>query len=182
MGNDPNNRWPPPPPTSGAPYGAPTPYGQPTYAPPTQPQSQAPVPQYPQPYPQPQPNPYAQQPYAQQPYGQQPYAQPYAPQPIQVVVQNQIQNPYAAPYYAQQPYMLPPNPLKKDTALLLCLLGFFLGINGMQRFYLRETGMGVLYLFTAGLCGIGQIVDAIRIGSMSQVDFDRQYNFPQLPR
>jgi len=177
MSNDQNNRWPPPPP--GTPYGAPTPYGQPT----TQPQG--PVGQYPQqPYPvQPQ-NPVQ----SQNPYAPQPYGQPYAQQPIHVVVQNQIQpnpyaqaNPYAAPYYPPQ-YALPPNALKKDTALLLCLLGFFVGINGMQRFYLRETGMGVLFLLTGGLCGIGQIVDAIRIGSMSQVDFDRQYNFPQLPR
>src|SRR5439155_4846398 len=173
MSNDPNNRgpgaWPPPPP--GTPYAAQTPYGNAPQQP--QPMAQYPAPQpYPQqpqhPYAQPQANPYAQP----QPYG---YPQPQ--QPIQVVVQNQIQ-PYA---YAPHPYAYPVNPLKKDTALLLCLLGFFFGINGLHRFYLRQTGLGILWLLTGGLCAIGQIVDAIQLLSMSQQEFDRRYNYPQLP-
>jgi hypothetical protein len=184
MSNDPNNRgpggWPPPPP--GTPYGAPTPYG----TAPQQPQAQAPVAQYPapqypapQPYPQPQqPYPQPQQPYAQapaHPYAQQPYGYPQAQQPIQVVVQNQIQ-----PYGYAQPYAYPNGGLKKDTAILLCLLGFFFGINGLQRFYLRQTGLGILYFLTGGLCVVGQIVDAIQLLSMSQQEFDRRYNYPQL--
>ncbi len=48
----------------------------------------------------------------------------------------------------------------KITALLLCL---FLGVFGAHYFYVGKTGMGVLYLLTAGLCGIGWIVDVILI-------------------
>lgn len=44
----------------------------------------------------------------------------------------------------------------KWLAFLLCL---FLGYFGVHKFYEGKTGMGVLYLFTAGLCGIGWLVD-----------------------
>lgn len=44
------------------------------------------------------------------------------------------------------------------VALLLCI---FLGLLGIHRFYLGYTGMGLLYLFTAGLFGIGWIIDII---------------------
>lgn len=51
---------------------------------------------------------------------------------------------------------------RKDpqTILLLTLLGF-IGIAGVQRFILDQVGMGILYLFTAGLCWIGTIVDLV---------------------
>ena len=44
------------------------------------------------------------------------------------------------------------------VALILCL---FLGLIGVHRFYLGYTGMGVLYIFTLGLFGIGWIIDLI---------------------
>lgn len=44
--------------------------------------------------------------------------------------------------------------------LLLC---FFLGFLGAHKFYRKENGMGVLYLLTGGLFGIGALVDTIKI-------------------
>lgn len=51
---------------------------------------------------------------------------------------------------------------RKDpqTILLVTLLGF-VGVSGVQRFLVDQIGMGILYLFTGGLCLIGTIVDLI---------------------
>lgn len=61
---------------------------------------------------------------------------------------------------------------RKDpqTILLLCLLGLVL-VAGIHRFVLGHTGMGILYFFTAGLCWIGTIVDAI-----NHKDLTMEYN------
>ena len=61
---------------------------------------------------------------------------------------------------------------RKDpqTILLLCLLGF-VGVAGVHRFILNQIGMGILYIFTAGLCFIGIIVDLI-----NYKDLTFQYN------
>jgi len=47
-----------------------------------------------------------------------------------------------------------------QTVLLMSLIGF-VGIAGVHRFYLDQVGMGLLYLFTAGICFIGTIIDII---------------------
>ena len=47
--------------------------------------------------------------------------------------------------------------LKDPTTLLL--ISLFLGSLGIDRFMLKETGMGVLKLLTGGLCGILTIID-----------------------
>src|SRR5688572_13830554 len=47
-----------------------------------------------------------------------------------------------------------------ETILLLSLLGLIF-VAGIHRFVLGQLGMGILYFFTAGLCLIGTIVDAI---------------------
>ncbi len=46
------------------------------------------------------------------------------------------------------------------TTLILALLGLFV-VAGVHRFYLGQVGMGLLYLFTGGLCLIGTIVDLV---------------------
>lgn len=51
-------------------------------------------------------------------------------------------------------------PKNKWVALLLCL---FLGVIGAHKFYEGKTGMGILYLFTAGLFGIGALIDLIAL-------------------
>ncbi len=47
-----------------------------------------------------------------------------------------------------------------NIILLTTLLGFVV-VAGIQRFLVGQIGMGILYLFTAGLCFIGTIVDLI---------------------
>lgn len=49
-------------------------------------------------------------------------------------------------------------PKNKWVAFLLCL---FLGVIGAHKFYEGKIGMGILYLLTAGLFGIGALVDLI---------------------
>jgi hypothetical protein len=39
------------------------------------------------------------------------------------------------------------------------------GLSGLQRFYVGKIGTGILWLFTWGLCGIGQLIDIIVIAT-----------------
>lgn len=48
----------------------------------------------------------------------------------------------------------------KWVSFFLC---FFLGYLGAHKFYEGKIGMGLLYLFTGGLCGIGWIIDIIKL-------------------
>lgn len=61
---------------------------------------------------------------------------------------------------------------RKDpqTILLTCLLGLIV-VPGVHRFILNQVGMGILYLFTGGLCLIGTIVDLV-----NHKDLAFQYN------
>lgn len=52
--------------------------------------------------------------------------------------------------------------IDKMTALILCI---FLGWCGAHKFYEGKVGMGILYIFTGGLFGIGWIVDIISIAT-----------------
>ena len=57
----------------------------------------------------------------------------------------------------------------KGTAAVLC---FLLGGLGIHRFYVGKIGTGILYLLSAGLFGIGWVVDFIMIlcGSFKDKD------------
>ncbi len=69
----------------------------------------------------------------------------------------------------------------KTTAAIFAL---FLGWAGIHRFYLRQPGLGILYIFlmiiSAGaVSGILGLIDAIVLLAMDPVEFDRKYNQEQ---
>lgn len=56
--------------------------------------------------------------------------------------------------------------------LLTTLLGFVV-VAGVQRFLTGQIGMGLLYLFTGGLCLIGTIIDLINYQDLA-MDYNMQ--------
>lgn len=48
----------------------------------------------------------------------------------------------------------------KWVAFALCL---FIGFLGAHKFYEGKTGMGILYILTGGLLGVGWIIDTISL-------------------
>jgi len=49
---------------------------------------------------------------------------------------------------------------EKTVAIILLIL---VGALGIHKFYLGQIGPGILYLFTGGLCGIGLIIDLVKL-------------------
>ena len=68
----------------------------------------------------------------------------------QIVIENQNQN-------VQSQNAVPVGKEKNKWVVLLLLL--FFGAVGGHKFYEGKVGMGVLYIFTLGLLGVGVIVD-----------------------
>jgi len=68
----------------------------------------------------------------------------------------------------QQNFLLSYKGRRRDKTLMLvlALLGFF-GVAGIHRFLSEDYGLGILYVFTAGLCFIGTIVDVININEIT---------------
>jgi serine/threonine protein kinase len=59
----------------------------------------------------------------------------------------------------------------RTVAAILCAC-FFGGVGGLHRFYVGKIGTGILWFFTGGLFGIGQIIDAIMIITGQFTDSD----------
>lgn len=62
------------------------------------------------------------------------------------------------------------NSEKKDRTIAL-VLSLLLGYLGVDRFYVGDTGLGILKLLTLGVCGIMSLIDWFLI--MGRVD---EYN------
>ena len=63
--------------------------------------------------------------------------------------------------------------MKDPTTILL--ISLFLGAYGVDRFMLKDTGMGVLKLLTGGCCGILTIIDWFSVQKKA-----REMNFNNL--
>jgi TM2 domain-containing membrane protein YozV len=62
---------------------------------------------------------------------------------------------------------------KDPQTIMICTLVGFLGFGGIQRFMIGQTGMGILYLFTWGLCWIGTIIDLVNYQKLT-LEFNQQ--------
>lgn len=74
-----------------------------------------------------------------------------------------------APQYNAAAYQTPINVSNKskNVDLVLCI---FLGYFGIHKFYEGKIFWGIVYFFTYGICGIGWIVDIIRIACGAATD------------
>ncbi len=105
------------------------------------------------------------------PQGQPPPGWAAPPQPIQVVVQNNVGAHYPG---AMQRVRIANR--SKGVALLLAL---FLGGLGAHRFYLGDTGLGILYLlfFWTFIPAFIALIDLLIILVMPSREFDLRYNY-----
>ena len=56
--------------------------------------------------------------------------------------------------------------MKDKSIAYLLWAGALIGLAGLQRIYVGKYATGFLWLFTWGLCGIGQLVDLFTIPTM----------------
>jgi TM2 domain-containing membrane protein YozV len=70
-------------------------------------------------------------------------------------------------------YMIYQNRRKDPQTILVCSIIGLVFLPGLQRFMLGQIGMGILYLFTLGLCFIGSILDLVNNKKLS-LEFNQQ--------
>lgn len=72
-------------------------------------------------------------------------------------------------------------PTRRVNKVAYILLTFFFGVIGVHRFMRGQVGLGILYILTAGLFGIGVLIDFIislvKLGSY-RTDY---YEFSYVP-
>ena len=73
-------------------------------------------------------------------------------------------------------YMVYSGKRKNPQDILLFTLLGFVGVHGIQRFVVGQIGLGLLYLFTFGLCFIGTIVDLVNHKEIAQ-EYNRKMAF-----
>ena len=63
-------------------------------------------------------------------------------------------------------------PERKDLALAYALWALsIVGICGVQRMYLGQSGLGLVMLLTFGFCGVGQVFDLFLLpGALSEAN------------
>ncbi|GAA1440452.1 TM2 domain-containing protein [Leifsonia poae] len=66
------------------------------------------------------------------------------------------------------PQPLAPLPRKHARVAYALMLPSFIGMCGLQHFYLGKVGQGVLWLFTFGLFGFGTVLDAFTLNSQTK--------------
>lgn len=49
--------------------------------------------------------------------------------------------------------------------MVTLILSIFLGGLGIHRFYVGKIGTGIIWLLTAGCCGIGWIYDIVKVAT-----------------
>jgi len=59
--------------------------------------------------------------------------------------------------------------------LIFCIVGLCV-VPGLQRFITGQIGMGLLYLFTVGLCFVGSIMDLVNHKDLA-LDYNRKVAF-----
>ena len=80
------------------------------------------------------------------------------PSPHETIFNNMQSGEYRSGSPSAGPRTVSPGAKNKWISLLLCL---FLGVVGGHKFYEGKMLMGVIYLLTGGLFGIGAIIDFI---------------------
>ena len=74
---------------------------------------------------------------------------------------------------------MPPTAEQKSLALGYALWALGLvGLCGVQRLYIGQIAPGLLYLFTFGLCGVGQLLDLILLPDAT-TQANLKLNFPK---
>lgn len=68
------------------------------------------------------------------------------------------------------PHIIIQSNTSSKSKIVALLLAIFLGELGIHRFYVGKVGTGILWLLTAGLCGIGWIYDIVKIATGTATD------------